>query len=69
MNALTMLQGKKTYIVAGIAAATAAAQALGYEIPSWVYLLESAAGLTTVRVAISQNSQPYVTGDQGKPLV
>lgn len=59
---LAFLDGKKTYIIAFLAAATAVAQAMGYEIPSWVYLLESAAGLGAVRVAISKSGGAYQTG-------
>lgn len=59
---LSALNGKKTYIIAGIAAGTAAAQALGYHIPDWVYILESALGLGAVRVAISKSGAPYQTG-------
>lgn len=46
------LAGKKTYIVATLAAAAAAASALGYEIPEWAWLLLNAAGLGAVRSAI-----------------
>jgi hypothetical protein len=67
---ITFLQGKKTYVVAFLAAATAGAQALGYHVPNWVYMLEGALGLATVRVAISKNGGNYVTGDQvDGPLV
>lgn len=55
MNKITdFLDGKKSYIVAIVAALTAAAQAFGYEIPEWVYTLEYAAGLGAVRVAINK---------------
>ena len=47
-----MLKGKKTYIVAVLAAAGAAAQAFGYVIPEYVWILLSAAGLGAVRNAI-----------------
>lgn len=56
---LAFISGKKTYIIAFLAAATAVAQALGYDIPSWVYALEGAAGIGAVRVAISKSNQPY----------
>lgn len=56
---LAFVDGKKTYFIAGVAAATAAAQALGYDIPSWVYVIEGALGLGAVRVAISKNNAPY----------
>ena len=50
---ITFLTGKKTYIVAFVAALLAAAQALGYVIPDYVYVLLSAAGLGSFRAAIS----------------
>lgn len=53
---LAFLDGKKTYIIAAVAAATALSQALGYPIPDWVYTLEGAAGLGAVRVAISKTT-------------
>ena len=46
--------GKKTFIIAAIAGATAVAQALGYTVPEWVYTLEAALGLGAVRIAISK---------------
>jgi hypothetical protein len=52
---LNFLNGKKTYIVAFIAAATAAAQALGYTVPDWVYAIEGALGLGALRVAVSKS--------------
>jgi len=51
---LGKLNGKKTYIVAALAAAAAAASALGYEVPEWVWLLLNAAGLGAVRSAIGR---------------
>jgi hypothetical protein len=56
---LTFISGKKTYVIAVVAALTAAAQALGYDIPSWVYVIEGAVGLGAVRVAISKSNAPY----------
>ena len=53
------LNGKKTYIVAFVVAATAAAQAMGYDIPNWVYAIEAALGVGAVRVAISNSGAPY----------
>ena len=47
-------RGKKTYIVAALAAAAAAASALGYDIPEWTWLLLNAAGLGAVRSAIGR---------------
>ena len=51
---LNFLQGKKTYIIAILAAVTAAAQALGYVIPEWIYALEGALGLGALRVAVNK---------------
>jgi hypothetical protein len=58
---VAFLDGKKTYICAAIAAATAAAQLLGYHIPDGVYELEAALGLGAVRIAISKNNGAYQT--------
>jgi hypothetical protein len=49
-----IFQGKKTYIVAVLAAAGAVAQAFGYEIPQYVWILLSAAGLGAVRNAVGR---------------
>lgn len=49
------LNGKKTYLVALVAAATAAAQAFGYMVPEWLYAVEGALGLGAVRVAVSKS--------------
>ena len=46
------LAGKKTYLVAILAAAGAVAQAFGYSIPEWVWPLLGAAGLGAVRHSI-----------------
>lgn len=51
---MKFLQGKKTYIVAALAAAGAVAQALGYEIPEYVLILLGAAGFGSVRSAIGR---------------
>ena len=51
---LAKLQGKKTYIVAVLAAAGAVAQALGYVIPEYVFILLGAAGFGAVRSAIGR---------------
>ena len=41
------LQGKKTYVCAAMIGITAAANALGYEVPEWVYgLLAMATGIS-----------------------
>jgi hypothetical protein len=49
---MELLKGKKTYIVATVAAATAFAGSMGWEIPSVVWELLGAVGLVTVRAAI-----------------
>jgi len=54
---LDFLNGKKTYVVAFLAAATAAAQALGYTVPDWIYAVEGAFGLGALRVAVSKSQQ------------
>jgi hypothetical protein len=57
MNAvIQFLDGKKTYIVAAIAASTAFAQAMGWAVPDWLYSLEAAVGLGAVRVAIAKST-------------
>jgi hypothetical protein len=53
-NILAFLEGKKTYLVALIAAITAAVQALGYTVPEFVYALEAALGLGAIRVAVTK---------------
>ena len=49
---LKFLEGKKTYIIAAIAAIAAAAEALGYQIPVYVFEFLGALGLYTVRSAL-----------------
>lgn len=49
---LQVLDGKRTYIAAAVAAACAAAQVLGYVIPDYVFTLLAALGLYGVRAAI-----------------
>lgn len=51
---MKFLSGKKTYIVAALAAAGAVAQALGYVIPEYVFILLGAAGFGSVRAAIGR---------------
>ena len=51
---LHFLKGKKTYIVAALAAAGGAAQALGYAIPEYVFIVLGAAGFGAVRSAIGR---------------
>lgn len=48
------LNGKKTYLVAALAAAAAVASAFGHEVPEWAWLLLNAAGLGAVRQAIGK---------------
>lgn len=55
-NILGFLEGKKTYIAALIAGATAVAQVLGYTIPDWVFTALSALGLYGVRSAMAKNT-------------
>jgi len=49
---MKFLEGKKTYIIAFVAAACAAAEALGYSIPPYVYAFLGSLGLYTTRKAI-----------------
>jgi hypothetical protein len=49
---MELLKGKKTYIVATVAAATAFVGAMGWEVPSVVWELLGAVGLATVRASI-----------------
>ncbi len=49
---LDILNGKRTYIAAAVAAAVAAAQVMGYEIPDYVFTALGALGLYGVRAAI-----------------
>lgn len=51
---MKILQGKKTYLAAAIAAAVAAAQVLGYTVPDYVLTLLAAFGLYGVRSAIGR---------------
>jgi hypothetical protein len=53
---LTFLDGKKTYVIAIVAAMTAAAQALGYTVPDYVYAIEAALGLGALRVAVTKTN-------------
>ena len=52
----TFLKGKKTYIVALTVAGLAVAQALGITVPVYIYTLLSAAGLGTLRVAVTNST-------------
>lgn len=51
---MNILQGKKTYLAAAIAAAVAGAQVLGYTVPDYVLTLLAAFGLYGVRSAIGR---------------
>ncbi len=53
---LAAIDGKKTYIVAGLIGLGATAQALGYHIPERIWQLLGAAGLGTVRSALNKTS-------------
>lgn len=48
------VNGKKTYIVAGLAGVAAVAQAFGYTIPEYVWTVLGAAGLGAVRHAVGK---------------
>jgi hypothetical protein len=53
MDVLTVLEGKKTYIVAFLAGAIGLFQAVaGVAVPEYVYLILSALGLGAVRNSI-----------------
>jgi hypothetical protein len=49
---IEFLKGKKTYIIALTAAALAFAQAMGWPIPEYVYVILAACGLGTLRASI-----------------
>ena len=51
---LNILKGKKTYLVAVLAGASAVAQALGHPVPDFALTLLGAAGLGAVRSAIGR---------------
>ncbi len=48
------LDGKKTYIVAFITAGLAVAQVFGIVVPEYIYTLLGAAGLGSLRVAVTK---------------
>lgn len=50
---IEFLKGKKTYIVAATAAALAFANAMGWPVPEYVYVLLGACGIATVRASIA----------------
>lgn len=47
------LIGKKTYLTAIAIGVLAAAQALGYPVPEWVYAILGALGLGTLRAGVA----------------
>lgn len=51
---IEFLSGKKTYIVALVAAAMAFCQAMGWAIPDYVYAILGAVGLGTLRAAVNK---------------
>ena len=52
---ISFLDGKKTYIAAAVTAVLAGAQALGYDVPHWIYGILGAFGLTSLRAAVTKN--------------
>ena len=57
-----LINGKKTYIVAGLIALCAGAQALGFAVPEWLWLLLNAAGFGAVRDAIGKTEFKPMAG-------
>lgn len=51
---LEFLNGKKTYIAAGLIAVGAFMVSVGWVIPEWVFMLLGAAGFASVRSAIEK---------------
>ena len=49
---LKLFEGKKTYLVALVAAGLAFCASMGYVVPDWVIQLLAALGLATIRAAI-----------------
>jgi hypothetical protein len=49
---LKLLEGKKTYLIAIVAAGLAFCASMGIVVPDWVLQLIAALGLATVRAAI-----------------
>jgi hypothetical protein len=63
MTISTILAGKKTYIVAAATAILAGVSAYYHTpIPEFVYALLGAAGLGTIRSAITTSTAPGLTG-------
>jgi hypothetical protein len=54
---IDFLEGKKTYLTAIVTALFGAAQALGYEIPQWIYAVLGALGLGTLRAGLNRKSE------------
>lgn len=54
-----MFKGKKTYIAAGITAAVAGAQVLGYQVPEYALTLLAAYGLYGLRSAMPNFDKLY----------
>lgn len=52
---LEFLQNKKTYITAAVIGITAAAEALGYEVPDSVYKILGALGLVALRAGVTKS--------------
>ena len=50
------LKGKKTYIIAMLIGLDAAAQAMGYTVPGYIYAILGALGLGFTRAAITKVS-------------
>lgn len=51
---INSLKGKKSYLIAFAAAVTGAAEAMGFTIPDWVYVLELSLFGFSVRAAITK---------------
>ena len=50
------LEGKRTYLVAFVAAAVGLAQAFGVEIPEWLGYILGALGISTLRAGIAKDA-------------
>lgn len=51
---LSLIEGKKTYIIAGITFIIGGLQAVGYPIPEYIYPLLGAMGLGALRAGVSK---------------
>ena len=56
------LAGKKTYLTALAIGVLAAAQALGYPVPEWVYGILGALGLGTLRPGVANEVKKLESG-------